>query len=224
MDGGPLMTLPQIHRATAKDATRTAELIADAFFALDATAWLIPDPHERALVLPADFEIYVDHALTYGEIHLIDDATGELVAAAIWFPQVTGPTPEPDNYEEQLVAACGSYTDRFRVLDQLFDDNHPHTYPHHHLAYLAARPSQQRQGLGSALLDHHHRQLDHYGTPAFLQASSEQSRKLYERHGYERLGDPFYLPDGPCFWSMWREPRQAEVGNTRQTSVSDTSD
>ena len=218
------MTLPQIHRATAKDATRTAELIADAFFALDATAWLIPDPHERALVLPADFEIYVDHALTYGEIHLIDDATGELVAAAVWFPQVTGPTPEPDNYEEQLVAACGSYTDRFRVLDQLFDDNHPHTYPHHHLAYLAARPSQQRQGLGAALLDHHHRQLDHYGTPAFLQASSEQSRKLYERHGYECLGDPFYLSDGPCFWSMWREPRQAEVGNTRQTSISDASD
>src|SRR5690349_3166868 len=109
MDGGPLMTHPQIRRASAKDATGTAELIADAFFTLDATAWLIADPHERALVLPADFEIYVDHALTYGEIHLIDDDTGELIAAAVWFPQVTGRTPEPDNYEEQLVAACGSY-------------------------------------------------------------------------------------------------------------------
>ena len=113
------MTHPQILRATAKDSTRTAELIADAFFALDATAWLIPDPDERAQVLPADFEIYVDHALTYGETHLIEDDTGELAAAAVWFPQLTGPTPEPDNYEEQLVATCGNYTDRFRTLDEL---------------------------------------------------------------------------------------------------------
>lgn len=170
-----------------------------------------PDAGERARVLPADFEIYVDHALTHGEIHLIKRADGELVAAAVWFAQPTGPIPEPDNYEEQLVAACGTYVDRFRTLDRLFEDNHPSTYPHHHLAYLATRPDRQRGGLGSALLRHHHRQLDHFGTPAFLQASSEQARKLYERHGYECLGDPFYLPEGSAFWPMWREPQRAET-------------
>lgn len=214
------MTHPDIRLATAKDATPTAELIADAFFTLDATAWLIPDPHERARVLPADFEIYVDHALTHGEIHLIDDDTGELAAAAVWFPQPTGPTPEPDNYNEQLVAACGTHTDRFRTLDQLFDDNHPRTYPHHHLAYLATRPDRQDRGLGSALLRHHHRQLDHYGTPAFLQASSQQARNLYERHRYECLGDPFHLPDGPPFWPMWREPQRAQGDNQHPSSDS----
>jgi GNAT superfamily N-acetyltransferase len=218
------MTRPTIHRATANDATKTAELIADAFFTLDATAWLIPDPNERARILPADFEIYVDHALTHGEIHLIKHANGDLAAAGVWFAQPTGPTPEPDNYDEQLVAACGTYADRFRILDQLFEDNHPHTYPHHHLVYLATRPDRQGHGLGSALLRHHHRQLDHYGTPAFLQASSKQSRKLYERHGYTCLGDPFYLPDGPCFWSMWREPRRAEeAGHQPPSSDSDDS-
>jgi ribosomal protein S18 acetylase RimI-like enzyme len=206
------MTHPEIRRATGKDVTRTAELIADAFFTLDATAWLVPDAHERAKILPADFEIYVDHALTHGEIHVIEDDDGELAAAAVWFPQPTGPTPEPDNYEEQLVAACGTYT-------ELFDDNHPNTFPHHHLAYLATRPSQQRRGLGSELLHRHHRQLDHYGTPAFLQASSQEARRLYERHGYECLGDPFYLPDGPPFWAMWREPGGTQADN-RQAPTS----
>lgn len=218
------MTRPTIHRATANDATHTAELIADAFFTLDATAWLVPDPHERARVLPADFEIYVDHALTHGEIHLMKRADGHLAAAAVWFAQPTGPTPEPDNYEEQLMAACGTYTDRFRTLDQLFEDNHPSTYPHHHLAYLATRPDRQKRGLGSALLRHHHRQLDHFGTPAFLQASSGQARKLYERHGYECLGDPFYLPDGSCFWPMWREPQKAEADDERQPPSSAPND
>ena len=214
------MTRPEIRPATAKDATRTAELIADAFFSLDATAWLIPDPHKRAQVLPADFEIYVDHALTQGEIQIIEDAAGELAAAAVWFAQLTGPTTEPDNYDDQLVAACGIYTDRFRTLDQLFDDNHPHIYPHHHLAYLATRPDRQRHGLGSALLRHHHTRLDHYGTPAFLQASSQQSRKLYERHGYTCLGDPFYLPEGPPFWGMWREPQRPEADRGNQQASS----
>lgn len=200
------MTSPEIRLATAQDATPTAELIADAFFTLDATAWLVSDPQQRARVLPADFEIYVAHALTHGEIHLIEDDAGELAAAAVWFPQPTGPTPEPDNYDDQLVAACGTHTDRFRTLDQLFDDNHPRSFPHHYLAYLATRPSRQGHGLGSTLLGHHHRQLDHYGTPAFLQASSGQARKLYERHGYECLGDPFHLPNGATFCPMWREP------------------
>lgn len=218
------MTDPEIHRATANDATQTAELIADAFFTLDATAWLIPDSGERARILPADFEIYVDHAFTHGEIHVIKHANGELAAAAVWFVQPTGPVPDPDNYEEQLVAACGTYADRFRTLDQLFEENHPRTYPHHHLAYLATRPDEQSRGRGSALLRHHHRQLDHYGTPAFLQASSEQARKLYERHGYECLGDPFYLPDGPPFWPMWREPQRAEASDGHQPSSSDSND
>jgi GNAT superfamily N-acetyltransferase len=185
---------------------------------------LIPDPQKRAQILPTDFEIYVDHALTHGEIHLIDDDAGELAAAAVWLAQLTGPTPEPDNYEDQLVAACGPYTDRFRILDELFDDNHPRTYPHHHLAYLAIRPTLQRRGLGSGLLRHHHIRLDHYGTPAFLQASSQQSRTLYERHGYTCLGDPFYLPDGPAFWSMWREPQRAAPDRGNQPSTSDSKD
>lgn len=221
------MTHPEIRRATAKDATRTAELIADAFFTLDATAWLIPNSRKRADVLSADFEIYVEHAMTCGEAHLVEDAVGDLIAAAVWFHPITGPTPEPDDYDQQLEAACGVHVDQFRMLDQLFDDNHPRVYPHHHLAYLATRPNQQRRGLGSTLLRHHHRRLDHIGIPAFLQASSQQSRTLYERHGYKGLGDPFHLPDGTPFWSMWREPSSPETntgtgtGDRASTSDSD---
>lgn len=218
------MTDPEIHRATTDDATRVAELIADAFFTLDAAVWLVSDPHERAQVLPGDFKIYVDHALKHGEIHLVEDTAGELVAAAVWFPQLTGPVPEPDDYEARLEAVCGSHTDRFRLLDQLFDDNHPHAYPHHHLAYLATRPDRQRRGLGSALLRHHHSRLDQDGTSAFLQASSEQSRQLYERHGYACLGEPFCLPEGTAFWSMWREPGGSEVSNTGRSSSSAVTD
>ena len=68
--GGKTLDDPaDISLATAKDVTETAELIADAFFTLDATAWLAADSHERAHVLPTAFEIHVYRALTHDEFY-----------------------------------------------------------------------------------------------------------------------------------------------------------
>lgn len=202
----------EIRRATAADAANTAELIAAAFHELDVSAWLVPDPAERIRTLAADFRIFVDHALTHGEIHLIDHDTGLYpIAAAVWFPQATGPTPPPDDYDARLAAACGPATARFQVLDQHFDDTHPHEFPHHYLAYLATRPGRQSRGLGTTLLQHHHRNLDYQGVPAFLHASCSRTRDFYQRHGYQPLGEPFHLPGGPPMWPAWREPNPGEI-------------
>jgi GNAT superfamily N-acetyltransferase len=204
-----------IRRATADDVTDIAELIAVAFFALDVSAWLIPNDAARIRPLIADFRIWVEHALEHGEIHLIDQVFDDNnrfpIAAAVWFPLLTGPMPLPENYETRLFDACGPATSRFQVLDEHFDDTHPDEFPHHYLAYLATRPGRRNGGLGTALLQHHHGHLDHKRFPAFLHASCDRSRRLYERHGYLPRGDPFYLPDGgPPMWPMWREHQQPQ--------------
>jgi GNAT superfamily N-acetyltransferase len=198
--------LPQIRRATAADAVPTAELIAVAFHELDVSAWLVPDPAKRFHVLVANFAIFVDHALTHGQIDLVDgDTTDRPIAAAVWFPQLTGPTPPPEDYDTQLTAACGPATDRFRTLDRYFEDTHPPEFPHHYLVFLATHPGWRSRGLGTALLDHHHRDLDHEDIPAFLHASCARTRDLYQRHGYHPTA-PFHLADGPPMWPAWREP------------------
>lgn len=199
-------TQHQIRSATTTDTTPTSSLIAAAFHELDVSAWLVPDSRERTRVLSDDFEIFVEHALIHGDAQLLENATGELVAAAVWFPQMTGPTPPPDDYDTRLAAACGAATSRFQLLDEHFDNTHPHVFPHHYLAYLATRPDQQSCGLGTALLRHHHQHLDHHGVPVFLHASCARTRDFYQRHGYEALSEPFQLPDGPPMWPMWREP------------------
>ncbi|MCW2899564.1 MAG: hypothetical protein JWO67_1829 [Streptosporangiaceae bacterium] len=196
------MTTISIRRAASDDGAAVADLVATAFAPLAAVAWLVPDPAARPRILPANFRILVDHALEYGHIDLID----EVPAAAVWFSR-TGPLPEPADYERRLAATCAPWTDRFHVLDALFEKNHPEQ-PHHHLAFLAVHPGHQGGGLGSALLDHHHASLDDTATPAYLEASSERSRDLYLRHGY-RGREPFALPDGTLFWPMWRPPASA---------------
>lgn len=52
--------------------------------------------------------------------------------------------------------------------------------------------------------------LDHEGIPAYLEAATKRTRRLYARHGYRlRPGAPIQLPgDGPLMWPMWRESYQ----------------
>ncbi|WP_113701375.1 GNAT family N-acetyltransferase [Nonomuraea lactucae] len=189
------MIRERIRGAGAGDAGAVAELIATAFASLDAVSYLVPDPEGRHEIMTAHFRILVDHAVEHGEIDVIDDGP----AVAVWFPR-TAPLPDPPGYERRLAEATGPWVERFRALDALFDKHHP-VEPHHHLALLAVHPPRQGQGLGTALLRHHHARLGRL--PAYLEASSPRSRDLYLRHGY-RPREEFALPDGSAFWAMWR--------------------
>lgn len=193
---------PRIERVGQDEARVVAELIATAFVPLAAVAWLVPDEDRRVAVLAGDFEILAGHALRWGLVYATEDRS----AVSVWLPQTASDqVPQPEDYDKRLAAACGEYTPRFQVLDELFEANHPHE-DHHHLAFLAVEPQRQRTGLGTALLDHHHRWLDANGVPAYLEASSAESRDLYARHGYAAR-EPFRLPDGTPFHPMWRDPR-----------------
>jgi len=189
-----------IVRAGSTDAVWIADLIGTEFQHLEVTAWLVPDTNERARIMPRNFEIYVEHALTYGEVDVTDDRT----AAAVWLPR-TSPLPPIPRYEQRLTQVCGDLVDRFHELDKLFEQHHPEP-PHHHLAFLAVRKDRQGQGVGSALLAHHHAELDRDGIAAFLEASSTGSRDLYTRHGYQPVGSTYAAPNGALFWPMWRDP------------------
>lgn len=194
------MTGPVIERPAATEAARLADLIAEAFTDLSATAWLVPDPDARRGRLAGNFEILVEYALAWGEVYV----TADRDAVAVWFPRDGDPPPPPVDYDVRVARSAGPWVDRFRHLDDLFDANHPHE-PHHHLAFLAVAPSRQGDGIGSALLDDYHARLDAAGLPAYLEASSPRSRDLYLRHGYQ-VREPFRLPDGTPFWPMWRPP------------------
>ncbi|MFI7633757.1 GNAT family N-acetyltransferase [Nonomuraea sp. NPDC049400] len=186
---------PVIRRATADDAGQVAELVATAFSGLRVVHYLVPVRRERHRVMTANIRILVDHAIEHGEIHLIDDGP----AVAVWLPH-TAPPPEQSDYDRRLAEATGHWAERFRARDALFAANHP-AQPCHYLAFMAVHPGHQSQGLGSALLRHHHARLD--GVPAYLEASDPRNRDLYARHGYQAR-EPFALPDGSLFWPMLR--------------------
>lgn len=201
------MSLPGVVRADVSMAGRVSALIATAFTPLAVTRWLVPDDSERTRRLKANFRIFVEYAFEHGYVEMTSDES----AAAVWVHHNGSELPPPPDYDERLIFVSGPHLRRFRVLDELFDANHPHGVVHHHLAFLAVAPEKQGQGLGSHLMAVHHDRLDESGTGAYLEASSPGARELYLRHGYQDRGEPFHLPDGPPFWPMWRDPSGAAV-------------
>ena len=189
--------------ADETDADALSQVIAEAFFDLPPSRWLVKDPANRRAIFPGYFRLYVEHALACGLVQTTPDRD----AVALWLPAGPGAPGPPDGYSTRLAATTGPLIARFEAFDAALETRHPVAVPHQHLAILAVRPGQQRQGTGTTLLAARHATLDAEGIPAFLEASSLTTRRLYLRHGYIDYGFRIDLPGGPPLYPMWRRPR-----------------
>ena len=100
--------------------------------------------------------------------------------------------------------AGGPDAPRFLEVNKLFDDHHPHG-SYWYLQFLGVAPGWQGRGIGSALMGPVLERCDREGVRAYLDATSERNKRLYERHGFVAQ-DQFAPPGGPPIWPMWRQP------------------
>jgi ribosomal protein S18 acetylase RimI-like enzyme len=203
-----------LHPATPDDADQVAGMLAAAFADSPAVRWVIPDTDEQwdQLAL-AYFRRHVDAALDQGIIDVVSDhatstsAASSVRAAALWLPR-TGAVPTPP-IGPQFAAAAGRHViGRLSVLGMVLAAHQP-AYPHHYLAWVGARPCDRRRGLGRALLEHHHTELDAAGQPSYLVASAPDNYRLYQRLGYTDLGEPIDVAPGLVLRPMLRLPGAA---------------
>src|SRR5207237_776333 len=159
----------------------------------------IPDPADRAEIMPDYFRLHVEHAMTEGAVWT--DTT--VTAAAVWLFVGAGWNEELDHYGQRLAAATGPYLDRFRTFDKLLAEHHP-AGRYDHLAMLAVHPDRQREGIGGALLGVWHEFVDRaeHRTPCYLEASDTNTRAIYLNRGYVDHAAPIHLPDGPLMFPM----------------------
>lgn len=193
---------PEITRLT--DADAAGALIADTFHVDAITRWLVPAEPDRLPIQRRFFTMYAAHALEHGHVYGIHES-GELSGVAVWF---TAPFPPIPGEREAIASFAGENAGRYELFGQISEKLHPQE-PHHYLAFLALGRGKTGRGLGSLLLAEHHRRLDEEGTPAYLEASSEASRRLYLRHGYVDMPELLRLPGGPVMYPMWRDPAPA---------------
>jgi GNAT superfamily N-acetyltransferase len=202
----------EVVRADGRDVETVSRIIAEAFFELPPSRWLVPDEGWRRAIYARFFRLaYAEPGLATGAVYL----TADRLAAAVWLhidpDQSPGPDPVTDAAIQELT---GPFHKNFAEFDRLLAEAHePYLdRPHDFLAVLGAHPVVWRQGSGKALLKHHHRILDRIGRGAYLEAATPELVGYYRPFGYSPTDAVITLPNGVTMHPMWREPRAGDPG------------
>lgn len=191
-----------IGKAAASDVPVINATLGRAFHDDPVFRWIIPDEEQRRQRLAAVFGAFTDVYLPLGETYVAGGGAG----AALWAPSGVEPFTEQQReaFGQHLFEVMGSDAERAAKLDQTLQEHHPDE-PSLYLQFVGVAPEQQGQGVGGRMLTHVLERADVVDVPAYLEATSPDNRRLYERHGFEVIGE-VTLPDGPSLWPMWRVP------------------
>ncbi|MBF6340187.1 GNAT family N-acetyltransferase [Nocardia abscessus] len=172
------------------------------------TAWVLegqPDGGSRTAFVPG----LVDRALRDDEIW-VAGAGAEIWSMSIW-QQVT--SVERFAAEAAETRAMAQQAPGVRVLQRLemvtglLAREHPREFPHRYLQVIVTVPEHRGKGAGAAILADRLKAASEAGVPAFLEASTERSARLYRRCGFAATGKTHTLPDnGPTLIPMWFRP------------------
>jgi GNAT superfamily N-acetyltransferase len=192
------MPAPDVRSATPAETDRCIAAMVLGFAGDPAARFVFADPQLYLDVFPRFIRAFGGRAFDHGAAHHIDGC-----AVALWIP----PDVQPD--EEALMALVESAVadaDResaFGLFEQM-GSFHPHE-PHWYLPLIGIDPTRQGGGLGSALLGHALAICDQQKMPAYLEATSARSARLYQRHGFAALGS-IQAGHSPTLTPMLRRP------------------
>ncbi|MGR8008344.1 GNAT family N-acetyltransferase [Streptomyces hypolithicus] len=192
----------EIRQAGKSDREALVRLLDAAFIDDPVSSWVFPDRAHRGRMHGTFLGVFLDMALSEGRVDVTEDGS----ATALWLQVPAGPPPPDDDTPVRLREAAGRDNERAEQISRMTGEVHPHDRAHEYLMLIAVSPDRQGEGLGAALIAPVLERCDRDGVPAYLEASSARSGKLYERLGFAFTGRTVDLPDGPHMWPMWREP------------------
>jgi GNAT superfamily N-acetyltransferase len=200
-------TIIQTVARKARPADRAAMVaaMAAAFQDDPVFRWMSPDDDHRRRILPDFFKLATGIFARHDELWVVGEP---IVGGSIWSPAGVEPMNEDDGklFETRTAEITGPDANRWFEVIALLEGNHPHHADHDYLWLLGVQPNLQGQGLGTALIRAVVHRADQQGVPAYLEATSPDNRRLYERHGFVVTGELSIL-GGPPVWPMWREPQ-----------------
>ncbi len=193
-------TSSSISAVAGADSERAIATIMTAFAGDPAVRWVLPDPQQYLTYGPEFVRRFCGKAFE-GKSAFVGEG---FMGAALWLRP--GVEPDGESVGELMLEAVPE-KDRQKISEffEQIDEYHPHE-PVWHLAMIGVDPTCQGKGLGSALLAHTLAEVDREAKPAYLEASTERSRDLYARHGFEVIGT-IQTADSPPMFPMVRKAR-----------------
>lgn len=189
-----------IKTATSTDEGSLIGVLTLAFSTDPMARWSQPDPAKYLENFPVLARAFGGNAFAKRTAYFADGYAG----AALWLPPGISPDEETMIGLVEKTAPDVIKADLFGVFEQM-GKYHP-TEPHWYLPLIGVDPSQQGNGVGSALMKHAVAVCDRDGMIAYLESSNPRNVSLYERHGFEVIGE-IQVGSSPTMRPMLRKPR-----------------
>lgn len=191
---------PVIKTAAPSDEVALISVLTLAFSSDPMARWSQPDPEKYLVNFPLFVKAFGGNALTQGTAYYADGYGG----AALWLPPGVGPDEEMLMGLVERTSPDEIKPDLYGIFEQM-DKYHPKE-PHWYLPMIGVDPSQQGNGIGSKLMKHALVACDRDNLPAYLESSNPKNISLYERHGFEVIGE-IQVGSSPTLRPMLRSPK-----------------
>jgi len=192
------MSIPQIQVATEAQRSDVLSVATAAFIADPLMRWMLPSAATYLSHYPAFVQAVGGASIDQGSCYVTDGLEG----AAMWLPP--GMRGDEDALAQLLPQIMPN--ERLAALVDAFtqcDNYHPHADNCWYLSVIGVDPGHQGKGVGAALMKEATRKLDEMGCQAFLESSNPQNISLYQRHGFEIMGE-VRVGDMPVLTPMLR--------------------
>ena len=196
------MTGPSVDiRSAGRDELpQTIACVVAAFIADPLCRFAWPAPHQYLEAMPEAARSFAGASFEHGSA----DVAQIFAGAGLWLPP--GIHPDVAALEETFRASAEpQHLDDLLTTFEKMDEWHPEE-PHWYLPIIGVEPNAQGSGLGGALMRHATARADRDGLPAYLESSNPRNISLYERHGFEAMGE-IRIGQGPLVTPMFRHPR-----------------
>ena len=193
------LDLPTIKIAGKADHDRAIATLLLGFSSDPLTRWFWPEANDYLLSAPV-FDAFGGNAVVAGTAFVSAGFEG----AALWLPPGIAPDEERMAEFLQKTVATDIVEEVFSVFEKM-DEYHPDEDVWY-LPLIAVDPAHQGKGIGSALMKAALQRCDEAGLPAYLESSNPRNVSLYERHGFEAIGQ-IQTGSSPIVTPMYRPAR-----------------
>lgn len=194
-----------VRQATAVDRDPLIAAFAAAVIDEVVAAWILHG-HPADRFLAGWVPDLIDKALREDEIW-IAEADGGIRTVSLWQTVTSVDRYAAEAAELRAAADAApevSVLRRSAYVTGLLAREHPRAFPHRYLQVIVTVPEHRGKGAGAAVLTDRLKAASEASIPAFLEASTERSARLYTRMGFVREGRTHTLPeDGPTLIPMW---------------------
>ena len=190
----------EIRTASVDEAAAAIDCLVAAFIADPLTRFAWPSSHAYLTGMPRVSGGFGGAAFEAGSAYL----SGDLCGAALWLPPGVHPDGESVEQGFRETAEPAHLDDLLGTFEKM-DEWHPEE-PHWYLPLIGVDPHARGRGLGGALMAHATARADADGLPAYLESSNPRNISLYERHGFEVMGE-IRVGAAPVVTPMFRKPR-----------------